>query len=280
MEKVWLITNSNSGSYDAALCDRIGETIAAHGGTFDRCIRLPDHDLPSAADVRAAGVDIVAIFTGDGTINAGVARLEGWDGDVLVLPGGTMNLLSKELHGDVPVMDIVARALEPDVRRERVPVVAGCGQKALVGIIAGPTAAWVDVREGLRAMDVKTLAEAVPEAISETFRGDLVHLDGDSEEYQAIYIQPLANGLEARGIRAQNAADLLKHGWAWLTGDFRKGPADILRVAPDITVECDSEIGLLIDGEKVEASRPCTFRWEESGLRFIATRQAEQEPES
>ena len=278
MEKIWLISNSNSGSYDAALCDQIGETISANGAALDRCVRLPDDALPTADELRAAGVDILAIFTGDGTINAAVARLEGWDGDVLVLPGGTMNLLSKDLHGDAQVLDIVARALGPDARREQVPVVAGCGQRALVGIIAGPTAAWVDVREGLRARDVRTLAEAVPEAINETFRGDLVHLDGDSEEYQAIYIQPLADGLEARGIRAQNAADLLKHGWAWLTGDFRKGPADILRTAPAITVQCDSAIGLLVDGEKVDAARPCTFRWEQCPLRFIVTRKPEATP--
>ncbi len=61
MKKLWLISNSNSGSYDADMCARIGETVVAHGGVFDRCITLPDDDLPTIAEVEAAGVEIVAI---------------------------------------------------------------------------------------------------------------------------------------------------------------------------------------------------------------------------
>lgn len=271
MNKVWLITNSNSGSFDAEMCRRIGETITAQGGTFDRCISLPDDSLPSVEEVRRAGVDRVAIFSGDGTINTAVARLEGWEGDMLVLPGGTMNLLARALHGETDTLTIVERAFSADVRRARVPVVVGCGQRALVGIIAGPTSAWVDVREGLRNLDLSELTTAVPEAINETFRGDRVHLAGKPDQYQAIYIQPVGNQIEARGIKAENAADLLKHGWAWLTGDFRKGPNDILMTGPEITVESDSEIGLLVDGEKVGAARPCRFTREETRLTFLVT---------
>lgn len=271
MKKLWLISNSNSGSYDADMCARIGETVVAHGGVFDRCITLPDDDLPTIAEVEAAGVEIVAIFTGDGTINASTRKLEGWGGQVLILPGGTMNLLSKQLHGDVEATDIVARALSPQAVDTDLPVVVGCGQRALVGIIAGPTAAWVDVREDMRALDLLSLAATVPGAIAQTFNGDMVRLAGETEEYQAIYIQPQGDTLEAIGIRAKNPSELVQHGIAWLSGDFRKGPADVLETGTSVTVECDSAIGLLIDGEKRDGTHPCTFTLEKSSLRFIKT---------
>lgn len=271
MKKLWLLSNSNSGSYDAALCARIGDTVATHGAAFDRSITLPDDDLPDRAEIEAAGVDILAILTGDGTINAMVNRLEGWGGQVLILPGGTMNLLSKALHGDETAPLIVERALNNHAHDTVLPVVEGCGHRALVGVIAGPTAAWVDVREDMRALDIFSLAATVPGAIAQTFRGDMVRLAGQSEDYQAIYIQPVGDMLEAIGIRAQNAAELVQHGIAWLSGDFRKGPAEVLATGPVVTVECDSDIGLLVDGEKREGAHPCTFEAGKSRLRFIKT---------
>ena len=277
MKKLWLLSNSNSGSYDPAMCESIAETVAAHGASFDRGITLPDDDLPDRAEIEAAGVDILAILTGDGTINAMVNRLEGhnenkgWGGQVLILPGGTMNLLSKALHGDETAPVIVERALGEQASDTKLPVVEGCGHRALVGVIAGPTAAWVDVREDMRALDIFSLAATVPGAIAQTFRGDMVRLAGQSEDYQAIYIQPAGDALEAIGIRAQNAAELVQHGIAWLSGDFRKGPAEVLYTGTSVTVECDSDIGLLVDGEKRQGAHPCTFEAQKSSLRFIKT---------
>src|SRR6185503_11483489 len=79
----------------------------AHGFEVARRTVFPEQALPTPAELAAAGIDRVAVFAGDGTVNAAIAGLAGWDGAVLVLPGGTMNLLYHRLHG--------ARSLEQTV---------------------------------------------------------------------------------------------------------------------------------------------------------------------
>ena len=80
-------------------------------------------DLPDGAIVSAAGVDSIIVMSGDGTIN-GVARsLSGWEGTLIVLPGGTMNLLAHALHGDAPIADVARAALNGPGASTRVPII-------------------------------------------------------------------------------------------------------------------------------------------------------------
>src|SRR5688572_11847913 len=83
-----------------AASDALHGCCGEHGFEVARLVRFPDEPLPSPAGLAGAGVDCVAVYAGDGTVNTLVTGLYGWDGAVLVLPGGTMNLLAKRLHGD------------------------------------------------------------------------------------------------------------------------------------------------------------------------------------
>ena len=90
-----LVCNSQSGSHDPAIHDAIVEACQAAGAPLVRTFALPDDDIPDAAALRAQGIDLLLVWTGDGTINAAASGAAGWDGAVLPLPGGTLNLLSK-----------------------------------------------------------------------------------------------------------------------------------------------------------------------------------------
>lgn len=271
MTSSWLIVNRASGSHDPALCDAIAEAMGKHGDQPATIISLPEDSIPGAADARAGNVGRIVIFAGDGSVNAAVAALDGWEGDLLVLPGGTMNLLSRKLHGDRDPMTILDEALRPDARRLCLPVAEGHGLRSLVGIVAGPTAAWGDVREDMRNLDIPALVESVPEALQETLQGDPVSVDGVDGEFQAIFIDPVEGGLHASAILAGTPAELLQHGWAWLRGDFREGPHEPLLYAPSISLRRNGDFSLLVDGEQAELESPCTFALGECGLRFIAT---------
>ena len=139
----WFICNSASGSYDAQRCDALADALGA-----TRRITIPDDPMPDAAAARREGAERIAIFTGDGTVSSAVEALEGWDGELLILPGGTMNLLSRKLHGDATPEDIIARL--PQATARTMPILKGAGLRSLVGVIAGPTSAWGDVREAVR----------------------------------------------------------------------------------------------------------------------------------
>ena len=276
----WLILNSASGSHDPAQVERLVAALGAHGHPVDRSIALPDDDLPGAAEAQAGAPALIAVFGGDGTVSAAVERLEGWDGPLLVLPGGTMNLLSGKLHGqDVTPEAIVALALSGPIRTRRFALATGCGQRSLVGIIAGPTTAWGEVREDLRGIDLAGLAQSVPQALQQTLGGDGVWVEGAEGEYQAIFIEPVGDSLTATGIRAANIAEMAQHGFAWLTRDFLGGPTELLLRAPRVTIQGRiHEIGLLVDGEQAKAKTPCTFTVTQCPLNFVSTRDQRASP--
>lgn len=277
--RIWLIVNPASGSYDPAIAATLGEAARQFGAEIVRTIAFPDEALPDATALDAAGVAMLAVHTGDGTISAAAAAVAGWQGVVLVLPGGTMNLLSRHLHRASDAVEILVDALSADAVIRPVTMVEGVGSdvsiNGLVGLFAGPTTAWGDVRETLRRYDFAGLVEAVPRAIGETFNGNPVRLAGSAEEYPAIYVEPVDGKLRLLGFTADDAAALFEHGFAWFNGDFRDGPHEMLGEASEVTIESagesDGEIGLLVDGERGHTASPLTLRAAASPVRFVLT---------
>ncbi len=273
---LWLIVNSASGSFDPDFVEDARAIAATQGAVLERVITIPDDSVPERAQLEAAKVDMLAIHTGDGTINSAVRAAGSWGGEMLVLPGGTMNLLSRTLHGPASAQAILETALSGPTRHRSVTAIKGvdcdCEIYGLVGLFAGPTTAWGEVRETLRRFDIGGLIEAVPRAIDQTFGGDDVRLAGTEQHYPAIYVEPVDGRLRLLGFRAGFVSELFEHGWAWLNGDFRDGPHDALGHVSDVVIEGQAEeIGLLVDGERGHCHAPLNLRAETCPLRFIAT---------
>ncbi len=268
---MWLVVNQHSGSHDPALVSTIAARCADAGQPIDHIVDVGEDALPDAR--LADTVARILILTGDGTISSLYATLKGWAGELLVLPGGTMNLLARALHGESEPLAIVDAMLTGHMQAVPIPLVIGPGLVALSGIFAGPTTAWGDVREQVRNIDLSGLAEAVPRAITATLGNESVQAKGIAGSYPSFYLQPGVEGFKLTGIRADGATDLLAHGWAWLTGDFRNGPSDMLAVRKRVTISNSSSakrLSLLVDGEKAEVESPATFRAAISSIRFLS----------
>ena len=149
MQRLWFITNPHSGSSDAAKAEAILATFVERGLTLAGRTDFPDDDVPTPGALAKAKADTVVLFAGDGTINASVCALAEWDGAILVLPGGTMNMLAKSLHGDADPAAISLAAHENE-RRVALPFVEAGKHRALVGLIVGPAANWYHARERIR----------------------------------------------------------------------------------------------------------------------------------
>lgn len=276
MTRIWLVVNPASGSYDASVPARLAEAARQGAAEMIGVTAFPEQPLPTPAQLDAEGVTILAVFTGDGTINAAMHAVAGWSGALLPLPGGTMNLLSRHIHADSDPATILLDALSDSAVRRSVTMVQGlgadCDVDGLVGVFAGPTTAWGDVRETLRRYDIAGLVAAVPRAIDATFNGTQVRVEGSAEEYPAIYIEPRGGKLRLMGFTADDAAQLFEHGFAWLGGDFRDGPHDLLGEVAEVTIVGSGEIGLLVDGERGHTHSPLTVRASESPVEFIVTK--------
>src|SRR5689334_7800485 len=97
---IWLAVNAASGSNRDAAVPALERAFRDETCLIARRISFHEEGATTIDELRRATVDVLVIFTGDGTVNSLVTGLTGWEGAVLVLPGGTMNILSGRLHGD------------------------------------------------------------------------------------------------------------------------------------------------------------------------------------
>jgi hypothetical protein len=273
----WLVVNPASGSNDAASAETIAALLEERGWTVDRVIAFPDTPLPDPAMLDAAGIGLVVVYTGDGTINALVTGLYGWGGQVLVLPGGTMNLLPLRLHRSTDVaaiLDIVAGGGALPRRPACVRCPAGV---ALAGLLVGPGTAWNRVREAMRNMALADMAKETIEALRETTTGPGVLLS-DSRltrdgGYPLIELTPGEHGVQIDGYYAEAPHEYVEQAWATLRRRFREGPHDRLGLAESITlVRADGgPLACLIDGEPGECPSGSRFVVEPCGVDLLAS---------
>lgn len=274
-EKIWLATNSASGSYSEEAVDGLVASFAAAGLAIDHVVTIPDEPQPDRASLEAAGVDLLAIYTGDGTVNGVVAGLDGWAGGVLVLPGGTQNLLAKALHDDVDAAGIVAALGEGRAEPVARHLIRTSQGDALCEVLAGPGAKWSDVREAMREGDLGEMAATLGEAIGQSAGGTPVRIVepplGKPEGYPAVRVHPAAEMMIVDGYGAETMADYAKQGLALLRRDFREGPHDELGSHPAVVCESDEPIELMIDGERMTGEVRERFEILKCAVEFLAT---------
>lgn len=272
---LWLVVNAASGSNSDESVSELVAHLERAGFPAARTICFPDDDLPDGAALDAAGVGIIAIFAGDGTIHSQVMKVQDWGGFVLVLPGGTQNLLPKAVHGDeADVSDIVARLGAGELVGFCRPAVRTSAGFALVEVVAGPGATWAEVREGVRDMDIPTIASALGEAVRETAVGAPVHVDvpplGRRSGYRALRVDAHRGTLTVDAYDAQDIADVARHAASMLLRqDFRNGPHEELGSAPRIVCRSDAPIPLMLDGELYEGGTEETFEAASLPVTFL-----------
>ncbi len=276
--KLWLVVNSASGSNDPDAVESLIDALAEAGAEPAQIIDCSSADLPARADLEAAGVTLLAIYTGDGTINALVPQLEGWGGAVLVLPGGTANLLAKALHGESSVEQIVAAWGGGQLDAVQRPCIRFGEHTALIEVLAGPGATWSDVREGLREGDLGEIASTAIEAVRQSAAGPMVAVVepelGRGDGYAGVRLSPAADGMQVDGYASDSFGDYLKQGLALLKRDFREGPHDKLGHHAAITCSSadGSEIALMVDGERLNGAGEQHFALETLHVNLLAHR--------
>jgi len=278
--KVWLVRNEASGSNDEDALSELRESFRNAGLDLVEETCFPASDAPIPATLDAKDVDTLAIFAGDGTISSVVSGVSGWGGTVLPLPGGTMNMLARRLHGDATVPEIVARFGDGLVTRVRPSVLVSRHAVGLTGALAGPGTAWADVREAMREPNLKDLIDTASEAIAASTDGPkVVCLDSDcgrDEGYTAITLTPQDDGIEGAGYFTESLVDYAKQGVALLKRDFRSGPHETLGRHRSLRIACTNRepMGLLIDGESYEGGAEEEFTLGTSDVEFWATADA------
>ena len=266
-----LVCNSQSGSHDEAVLEAIAAACREQGAPLAATFALPDDAIPDADALSRHDIDLLIVWTGDGTINAAARGAAGWDGAILPLPGGTLNLLSKALHGDRDAPDILADALRGNGRRAAIPMIRSQDGEAFITVVVGPATRWAEVRETMRQEGVIEASRSAPDALDAMMNAPGVRIAGQDRDWPAIILTPTPHGIRTDGIVAEGSADVLRHGLAWLGGDFRDGPTEPLTTGEMIIVEGEAPISLEYDGELGETPSPARFSLGMSAVDFVAT---------
>lgn len=272
----WLVVNPASGSNDEDTVAALEQALVDAGCDLRRTLRVPDVPPPPRATLEQEGVELLVIFTGDGTANGVVTGLYGWAGRVLVLPGGTQNLLARSLHGEATALEIVALLGAGRLRPWTRPLLRCSAGDALCEIVAGPGATWSDVRESLRELDVAGVATTVREAIGQSAGGQKVVLAnpalGNPEGYPAIRFYPAGDhAMAVDGYGADGILDYARHGLALLKRDFREGPHDELGQHRAVICRAEGPIELMIDGERATGLAEERIELTPCDLTFLAS---------
>lgn len=267
MKRAWIVANPTSGSVTEATAAAVTAAIEAQAVLAGRT-RFPDEPMPSVADLDAAEVDTLVVLAGDGTINHAACRYSEWRGALLILPGGTMNLLAKALHGNAAAEEIVAGARA--ARAVSLPLVEAEGHCAFVGLILGPATSWNRARERLRAGKLRGMWRAVRHAWSRTM-ARRVRLEGVSGAAQAVFVRPDPDALVVRAVEAADWRSILELGWDWLTGDWVAASGVISVRRPALRVLGHRPVQALFDGELALLPPGAEMRVGESRPIFLQT---------
>lgn len=272
--ETWLIYNGASGSHGEEVLRDIVAALEAADHAPSRVLDCKD-GAPDAAAANAAGLALIAIHGGDGTLSRTIGGLEGFGGTVLPLPGGTFNLLARDIFGERDALQIVGLLGDGGLVGHRRPCIRGDGILALAELLAGPGAKWADVREEMRDANLgEVIAKGWDAAATSTVGPRVALVDpvaGREDGYAGVRLVPRTGGIEIAGYAAEGLGDYLQQGIAILKRDFREGPHDELGTA--VRVSChslgDEPVPLMVDGERSEGASRLTFSLDTLGCDLL-----------
>lgn len=244
----------------------------------------PGCSLPEMfAEASASSADAVIVWAGDGTV-AAVLDAAGPDGaPVLALPGGTMNLLHKAIHGEADWKGCLTGALKSGISLSIPAGVVG-GRRFYVAAMVGNLTHLAESREALRAgrpleavaalgqapvLDLETVLDIRADRGGEA---GVMHLPAT-----AAAILPsgrLGGGLEVGVIDPGNFLELTATGLAAMFRDWRELDSVSRVLAQTVIVEhrLGQEIHATLDGEVVMLPSRAIFSRIDAAARVLSAR--------
>jgi diacylglycerol kinase family enzyme len=264
--RVWLVANRASRSTDEDRIAALEAALLAAGATIAGSTDFPREAAPDAAAL--AGIDTLVVMGGDGTLGAASAAARGWDGQYLAIPGGTMNLLPKALHGEAGLEEIVAAAATSILAH--VPVVRGGGHTSYCRIIIGPMTRWARARENARHGRLWRVVQAVRLALSRGFLGG-VRVAGHPGRHPGVLVMPSHDGLDVALFSGTGITAAMAVAVRWLLDDWREAASVTAFTAPELLVGRRRSVRCLFDGELRRLPPPLRLVPGWSDLRYIHT---------
>ena len=227
IRKALVLLNAKAGSVGPNAAAELGAALNA-GGVGQLAI-VDATRMSRRHFQRASQFDAIIVLGGDGTARA-AAELAPRNGPPLILlPGGTLNILPKALYGDRNWQDALAAVLERGVER-RLPVGRANGEAFYVAGLFGPTTllalARESVREGKPLKALQRLRHALNRSFSRSIRARAGVGKMRKAEGIGVLCPSFSGGIESDHLEwvrldAKHLLDLARVSLRAITSDWR-----------------------------------------------------------
>lgn len=228
-----------------------------------------------------ADPDLFIVWGGDGTLRTALNRLGRKTPNLILLPGGTMNVLPNALHGAKPWADVLKSVIASPKHRTLSAGKAD-GESFYCAMLAGAPARLAEARESLRKGEIGTAAVAARAALDTL---SSIHLTarakggyGGDDRLPATsvigaLVGPLSRSerMEVAALADPSALGALNLVWQSFLTDWRDVPGVSVIEADTLTIEneTDDPIPVIIDGEQIETGRRLKVDFVEKAARCL-----------
>jgi len=261
-QKIGVILNTSSGSCDPSSESEMRKVLLAHGvkNPLLWCSKAEDIE-ESLTELIKEKLDILIVLGGDGTINT-AARKVGKDGPQLILlPGGTMNMLSKVLYGQLSWQEALQATLDAPSKRMISGASLGTKQFFVSAVIGGP-ALFAEARESIRKGNILQALRKSKNAMEESLKTAVHYTIGTHEgEVETLFvICPLISQklndhdpfFEVALIDVTSIGEVLALGSNAAFGTWRDDSHVSLLQANRLRISSAGTIPAILDGERVD----------------------------
>jgi diacylglycerol kinase family enzyme len=260
--KVGAIINTSSGGCDSDSEATMLETLKRAGIVDPKlwCAGADEMER-SFAEAAKEKLEVLIVLGGDGTIRTAADACAATGSFLVPLPGGTMNMLSRALYGDVSWED----ALKNTLAAPSVKVLSGgriADKQFFVAAILGAPSLWVEPREAIRKADIVGAIEKGSVAFQKMFETKVQYLISGEVKGAAeglALICPLISeemcdsdqALEAAVIDVKSAGEVIALVTGAALGEWRDNKNVFLITTKRVDVESSKDIPAILDGERV-----------------------------
>jgi diacylglycerol kinase family enzyme len=264
--KTTALYNPAAGSVTADGGDKLRAVLEEAGVRGADLVQTdPENCEEQLKELAGAEPDLFIVWGGDGTLRSALAVAGSASSNLLLLPGGTMNLLTKSLHGDKP-WDMIVKDVLASPKRTILPAGKVNDELFYCAMLAGAPARFAEARESLRRGELVKAAVEARAALEtlNTLHLDARYRDGYTFERESlpttsiigVLVGPLARDaeMEVVALEEPTAGGALNVIWSSFVSDWRSAPGVTVVPARSLVVESgNGDIPVIIDGEALEA---------------------------
>jgi diacylglycerol kinase family enzyme len=278
--KVGAIINTSSGGCDSESEQKMLSVLKGAGVVEPKmwCGGADQMD-PSFAEATEQKLEVLIVLGGDGTIRTAAEACAEKGPYLIPLPGGTMNMLSQALYGNVSWEDALKNALTaPSVKGLSGGRIAG--KQFLIAAVVGAPALLAEPRESMREGNILDAIEKGSLAFRKMFETKIQYLISDEMKGQAeavALICPLISkemsdsdqAFEAAIIDVESAAEVIRLATTAAFGKWRDDRNILLTKTKRVDVQSSKDIPATLDGERVSLGRRAEIDFVSRALTVI-----------